>query len=802
MKGIQRTTAILVALMLLFGALAPVAVQAEARDIEESATPEITAPETETTETTGREPRETADGNTLAAQGVPVRKPFTVTKRPANDLNAQEERVDDYDSFYEAMNACVEDDQQNLYTVTMNGDYTISAAELHSKRSGANILLRSAGNQPSKLATEKAEPMIDLTGSTLRTQNIVFDGNNKSQFLTSKDSTVTLGADTVVQQFIDTPTGSSNDDGPAIHLEGKTTLTVENEVVITDNQSDQENGRYAGVIYAADQSTVNIQGGTFTNNQSTKRTGGVIRSAVGAKVNISGGTFQNNTAEGVGGVIQADGDVNISGGIFEGNKGSIGGVVHAKGNVTIENATFRSNTANNAGVVASTKDLTIKESHFENNEADNWGGAIFTTKDATIENSTFTSNEAKQGGAIQSQGSMTIENSKFTSNTAGKGGAVYAESSTGTVTFKNDTFTSNKATEDGGAIYTVPKTTIEKTTFETNEAASGGAIYAFYNIQADKGSDLTITESKFLNNLAKKDGGAIYDMLYQYAYTIDNAKAYRNVKTDEKTLFQGNTAGNGLFTPPQNHGDFTDLKFDSQSDVDHGKLTKKSLLNNYDINHQNDRRLITYDANRGEFADGSTIKTEEPKVGTNIKIMEAPTRSGYFFLHWQGSDGKPYRPGAGYTVKEHHTFVAQWRREGSPSAPPTVEKTVEKIIVDPNGGTFSDGTTGRKTYDFKAGETFLLPAAPTREGYKFIAWQGKDAEYQPGYPYVVKSGGEVFTARWEEEKKHEKKPEEKPSVTPKIKTPKGTPLTPNEIAKILAGMKKTVPAIPKAGVGR
>ena len=794
MKGIQRTTAILVALMLLFGALAPVAVQAEARDMEESATPEITAQETETT---GRELLKNADGNTLAVQGTPSTKPFTVTKQPANDSNAQETHVNDYDTFYEAMNACTEDDQQNLYTVTMNGDYTISAAEPASSRSLANILLRSAGTERYRLATESKNHMITLLNhSTFRTQNIIFDGQNKSQFLTSTDSEVTLGAGTVVQQFIDTPTGSSNDDGPAIYLAGGSILTIEPEVVIKENKSEQDNGNYPGVIYADGQSTVNIQGGTFTNNQS-KKVGGVIRSAVGAPVNISGGTFQNNTAEGVGGVIQADGDVNISGGTFERNKGSIGGVVHAKGNVTIENATFRSNKANNAGVVASTEDLTIKESHFENNEADNWGGAIFTTKKATIENSQFLANEAKQGGAIQSQGSMTIESSKFTSNTAGKGGAVYAESSTGTVTFKNDTFTSNKATDLGGAIYTVPKTTIEKTTFEKNEAGSGGAVYAFYNTQANQGAELAITESKFLENRAEKDGGAIYDMLYQYAYTIDNPKAYKNVKTDDKTLFQGNTAGNGLFTPPENHADFTDPKFHPDSDVQHEILTKKSLLNNYDINHQNDWRVIRYDAN-----DGTKIKTEEHKLNSNIQIPSAPTRSGYFFLHWQGSDGKSYQPGAEYRVKEHYTFVAQWRREGSPSAPPTVEKTVEKIIVDLNGGTFSDGTTGRKTYDLKVGETFLLPAAPTREGYKFIAWQGKDAEYQPGYPYVVKSGGEVFTARWEEEKKSEKKPEEKPSVTPKIKTPKGTPLTPDEIAKILAGMKKTVPAIPKAGVGK
>ena len=169
--------------------------------------------------------------------------------------------------------------------------------------------------------------------------------------------------------------------------------------------------------------------------------------------------------------------------------------------------------------------------------------------------------------------------------------------------------------------------------------------------------------------------------------------------------------------------------------------------------------------------------------------MKAPTRSGYTFQYWEGSS---YQPGDSYTVKGNHTFTAIW--EGTPPTP----SRDERIIVDANGGTFSDGTTGRKTYDLKAGETFVLPAAPTREGYKFIAWEGKSGTCQPGDKYTVKSGGDVFTARWEEEKKHE----EKPSVKPNIKTPRGTPLTPDEIAKILAGMKKTVPAIPRAGVGK
>lgn len=41
-----------------------------------------------------------------------------------------------------------------------------------------------------------------------------------------------------------------------------------------------------------------------------------------------------------------------------------------------------------------------------------------------------------------------------------------------------------------------------------------------------------------------------------------------------------------------------------------------------------------------------------------------------------------------------------------------------------------------------------------------------------------------------------------PSVDSKIKTPRGSALTAEEIAKILAGSKKVIPSIPRAGVGR
>ena len=129
-----------------------------------------------------------------------------------------------------------------------------------------------------------------------------------------------------------------------------------------------------------------------------------------------------------------------------------------------------------------------------------------------------------------------------------------------------------------------------------------------------------------------------------------------------------------------------------------------------------------------------------------------------------------------------------------PSTPSVPSKDV-KIIFDANEGAWANGDT-RRVHPCAVGSTITIESAPMREGYKFLYWKG--SKYNPGDRYLVE-GAHTFVAQWE---KDEKKPEEKPSVDFKIKTPRGSALTAEEIAKILAGMKKAVPAIPRAGVGR
>lgn len=73
---------------------------------------------------------------------------------------------------------------------------------------------------------------------------------------------------------------------------------------------------------------------------------------------------------------------------------------------------------------------------------------------------------------------------------------------------------------------------------------------------------------------------------------------------------------------------------------------------------------ITYDLNGGEYNGSTDDIFQRHQKDEVIKIHEAPTRKGYKFLYWKGSE---YYPGQDYTVVKDHTLTAQWARETSPS---------------------------------------------------------------------------------------------------------------------------------------
>ena len=225
---------------------------------------------------------------------------------------------------------------------------------------------------------------------------------------------------------------------------------------------------------------------------------------------------------------------------------------------------------------------------------------------------------------------------------------------------------------------------------------------------------------------------------------------------------------------------------------------------------------ITLDPSQGKWEDNTTTPRKITKtVGESTKLP-TPTREGHTFVKWQGQTAEVL-PGADYTVLKGETrFTAVWKKNTSggstpgttpggntgtetPGTPSEPSVTYEWVIFEANGGAWANGDTKREQR-VPVGRSITIEAAPIREGYQFLYWKG--SEYHPGESYTVPDGGHTFVAQWE---KVEKKPEDKPSVPSvdsKIKTPRGSILTADEIAKILAGSKKVIPAIPRAGVGR
>ena len=207
---------------------------------------------------------------------------------------------------------------------------------------------------------------------------------------------------------------------------------------------------------------------------------------------------------------------------FENNFASTGGAIfwNRVYGSEINNCSFMSNSASNSGGAVyydGGSNCEIINSNFTNNSAKSYGGGIYENRpyNTNIINCSFNSNiaETQLGGAIYCQYIiiLKIDNSNFTNNVAKQvsGGAVYVYYSANNVTIANSRFINNTANNGGGAIRLLNATgTISNSTFIGNTAKTnaGGAIYW------DTGANTngTIINSNFTNNKAYSHGGAIY----------------------------------------------------------------------------------------------------------------------------------------------------------------------------------------------------------------------------------------------------------------------------------------------------
>lgn len=154
-----------------------------------------------------------------------------------------------------------------------------------------------------------------------------------------------------------------------------------------------------------------------------------------------------------------------------------------------------------------------------------------------------------------------------------------------------------------------------------------------------------------------------------------------------------------------------------QTGVSPGNLSKSTTKTLAKIIRQYD---VSYNANGGSGAPGHQIKT----YGQTLKLSTAtPTRPGYRFTGWRGSDGNNYAAGANYTTNAALTLTAQW------------QVITYQVTFDANGG------SGAPSVQTKTHGTALQLSStvPTRSGYTFVGWgtnaKAQTATYQPGGTY-------------------------------------------------------------------
>lgn len=241
------------------------------------------------------------------------------------------------------------------------------------------------------------------------------------------------------------------------------------KLTITDSEfTNNSTDNHGGVLYA-ENSTVNIDGSTFSNNSSTRSIGKggalyIERSSLVINDSVFTGNKASNNSNGEGGAIyiydQSGTELTrtISKSSFINNTATNGGAISVfgdnsgiAGDINITDTLFEGNTASNSEVGSGgaidihTENsngltVTIDRSLFHNNEADDHAGAINfedsvgSTDVFIVSNSTLTNNTSRSSGGIRYSGGYgngtTITNSTIINNTstgANSGTALYAQ---------------------------------------------------------------------------------------------------------------------------------------------------------------------------------------------------------------------------------------------------------------------------------------------------------------------------------------------------------------------------------------
>lgn len=233
----------------------------------------------------------------------------------------------------------------------------------------------------------------------------------------------------------------------------------------------------------------------------------------------------------------SDTKITVEGSEFRNNTGGLGAAIYAKTNaeVTVINSQFygnRSTIANDqsAGAIGvfDRSKLTVVDSEFIGNHGISGGaiGTIFT--ELTIEDSVFKNNDSvRWSGAVHADGASIPLQDRYYSGDRPR------DSVGKSIIIRNNHFENNRSNGHGGAVgvwgYDQDFVTIDRNDFIGNQVTQNKSGIAKGGALRVSGKQVTIADSRFINNTSANEGGALWHQ-GESSVTIKN------------TLFQGNQA--------------------------------------------------------------------------------------------------------------------------------------------------------------------------------------------------------------------------------------------------------------------
>ena len=324
------------------------------------------------------------------------------------------------------------------------------------------------------------------------------------------------------------------------------------------------------------------------------------------------------------------------------------------GTVTFQNMTLRSGNVDYLGFIRANK--TVVEDCVINGETCYWG-----YKSAEFKNTTFNAPSGRYALWTYSSPVMTFDGCTF--NADGRVINVYTDYGAGkndiTVNFNNCTVNSSSG----------------KTALNINDSNMGSYKYIL-NISNISDSQVTAERDTTTCTQLFGFGGKFNEL-------VKNSNSGRTeVNIDGKRVWE-----NGKM---QTH-DYTDGEKDNAYNITYsssnpnGWVEEDGHYKRHEIktckycgyNEEKDENgyKLEYDLNGGDPAEGADDETYKEKIvpeNEKVELAPAPTKPGYFFHYWDGTEGNFYGDPATIKMTANTKLTAQWGEE-----PPEVPDTPE-----------------------------------------------------------------------------------------------------------------------------